>query len=298
MLNLFEQLPNSIVKTNEIMKEHTSFKVGGKADYFITPENIEQLKQTVNICNKNNIDYYIIGNGSNILVSDSGYRGAIIQIFKNINDFNINNNIIEAYSGILLSKLSIIALENDLTGLEFASGIPGTLGGAIAMNAGAYGGEMKQIILNALVMDGNNNLFTLTKDELELDYRTSKVSKQSLIVISAKLKLEAGNYDKIKSYMYELNTQRKQKQPLEFPSAGSTFKRPKGYFAGKLIMDAGLKGFSIGDAQISTKHCGFIINKGNATAKNIFDLIGYVQAIIYRKFNVKLEPEIKFIGQF
>jgi len=287
-----------IVKTNEIMKEHTSFKVGGKADYFITPKNVTQLKTTIDICINNNINYCIIGNGSNILVSDSGYRGAIIQIFKNMNDFHIDNNVIEAYSGILLSKLSNIALENNLTGLEFASGIPGTLGGAIAMNAGAYGGEMKQIILDALVMDRDGNLFTLTNDKLELDYRTSVISKQNLIVISAKLKLEAGNYNKIKEYMYKLNFQRKQKQPLEFPSAGSTFKRPTGYFAGKLIMDAGLAGFSIGDAQVSTKHCGFIINKGNATAKNVFDLINYIQKIVYEKFNVKLEPEIKFIGQF
>ncbi len=287
-----------IVKTNEIMKEHTSFKVGGEADYFITPKNVTQLKTTIDICINNNIDYCIIGNGSNILISDSGYRGAIIQIFKNMNDFHIDNDIIEAYSGILLSKLSNIALENNLTGLEFASGIPGTLGGAIAMNAGAYGGEMKQIILDALVMDRDGNLFTLTNDELELDYRTSIISKQNLIVINVKLKLKAGNYNKIKEYMYELNSQRKQKQPLEFPSAGSTFKRPTGYFAGKLIMDAGLAGFSIGDAQVSTKHCGFIINKGNATAKNIFDLINYVQKIVYEKFNVKLEPEIKFIGQF
>jgi len=287
-----------IVKTNEIMKEHTSFKVGGEADYFITPKNVKQLKTTIDICINNNINYCIIGNGSNVLISDSGYRGAIIQIFKNMNDFHIDNNIIEAYSGILLSKLSNIALENNLTGLEFASGIPGTLGGAIAMNAGAYGGEMKQIILDALVMDRDGNLFTLTNDKLELGYRTSIISKQNLIVISAKLKLETGNYDKIKEYMYELNSQRKQKQPLEFPSAGSTFKRPTGYFAGKLIMDAGLAGFSIGDAQVSTKHCGFIINKGNATAKNIFDLINYVQKIVYEKFNVKLEPEIKFIGQF
>lgn len=298
MLNIFEQLPNDIVKTNETMKAHTSFKVGGIADYFIVPQNLEQLKLAINTCTHNNIDYYIIGNGSNILVSDNGYRGAIIQIFKNMNSFCVKDNTIEAYSGILLSKLSNIALENNLTGFEFATGIPGTLGGAVTMNAGAYGGEIKQVIASSLVMDNRGNMFTLTRDELELGYRTSKVSKENLIVISAKLCFEVGEYETIKEYIYKLNVQRKEKQPLEFPSAGSTFKRPEGYFAGKLIMDSGLKGFCIGDAQISEKHCGFIVNKGNATSQNIFDLIKYVQKIVDEKFGVKLEPEIKFIGQF
>lgn len=297
-MKLFENLPDSIVKTDEIMKKHTSFKTGGNADYFISPESLEQLKYTIDICKSNSIPYYIIGNGSNLLVSDSGFRGVIIQICSNMSNFNVNGNIIEADAGIKLSKLSNIALENSLTGFEFASGIPGTLGGALCMNAGAYGSEMKQVVLNTLLMDESGNIFTLNRDELELSYRTSIIPQKNFIVLSSKINLKLGEYIDIKQTVENLTFKRKSKQPLEFPSAGSTFKRPEGYFAGSLIMDAGLKGFTIGGAQVSEKHCGFIINRHNATSTDIFRLIEHVQHTVKIKFGIDLEPEVKFIGQF
>lgn len=298
MFNLFKELPQQIIKFNEPMKEHTSFKTGGNAKYFIMPCDIDQLKYTIDICKVNNIQYYIIGNGSNLLVSDKGFDGAIIQIYKNMNRFSVLKNTINAQAGIGLSKLANIALDNKLTGFEFASGIPGTLGGAVTMNAGAYGGEIKQVIKNSTVIDSECKIYTLTKDELELDYRTSIVSKNNLIVLNAEIELEFGDYNKIKACMQDLNERRKQKQPLEFPSAGSTFKRPINNFAGKLIMDSGLQGFCVGDAQVSQKHCGFIINKGNATSNDILNLIKHVQRTVKQRFDIDLEPEIKLVGNF
>ncbi len=298
MNTLFQNLPTEIVKINELMKYHTSFKIGGLADYFITPNNIEQLKSIIDICKNNKLNYYIIGNGTNLLVSDKGFRGVIIQLFKNLSTYTINETTIQADAGISLSKLANIALEHNLTGFEFASGIPGTLGGAVYMNAGAYGGEIKQVITNCTVMNNKGEIFTFSKDELELDYRTSIISKKDLIVLNATINLKIGDYEQIKNIMIDLNTQRKTKQPLEFPSAGSAFKRPKDNFAGKLIMEAGLRGFCIGDAQISEKHCGFIINKGNASSNDVINLVEYVKNSVEERFNIKLETEIKFLGDF
>lgn len=295
---LLEKLPLEIIKINEPMKNHTSFKIGGVADCFVMPQNIDQLKYIIHICNINNIPYHVIGNGTNLLVSDKGIRGVTIQMYKNMNNFTVCNDIISADSGIMLSKLANISLENNLSGIEFASGIPGTLGGAVSMNAGAYGGEMSHIIESSTVMDSQSNIYTLNKQELELGYRTSIISKQNLIVLNCKIKLTKGNYNEIKNRIEDLNMQRKSKQPLELPSAGSTFKRPVGNYAGKLIMDAGLKGFSIGEAQVSEKHCGFIINKGNATCQDVIDLIKHIQKTVKEKFDVNLETEVKLIGEF
>lgn len=295
---LLEKLPPEITKINEPMKNHTSFKIGGIADCFVIPKNIDQLKYIINICNTNTIPYHVIGNGTNLLVSDKGIRGVTIQIYKNMNNFTVCNDIISADSGIMLSKLANISLENNLSGIEFASGIPGTLGGAVSMNAGAYGGEMSHIIESSTVMDSQANIYTLNKEELELGYRTSIISKQNLIVLNSKIKLIKGNHNEIKNRMEDLNMQRKSKQPLELSSAGSTFKRPIGNYAGKLIMDSGLKGFSIGDAQVSEKHCGFIINKGNATCKDVIDLIKHIQKTVKVKFDINLETEVKLIGEF
>lgn len=297
-MNILDVLPSDIIKTNEPMSNHTSFKIGGKADYFITPNNINELKAVIEACKQNGIYYYIIGNGSNLLVGDKGFKGAIIQIYTNMNSFLVTETTIKAEAGIMLSKLANVALDNNLTGLEFASGIPGTLGGAVSMNAGAYGGEMKQIINKCTVINENGEIYELCNQELEFNYRKSIISKSNLIVLNAEIGLNYGDYNKIKSYMSDLNQRRKTKQPLEFPSAGSVFKRPYNNFAGKLIMDAGLKGFSIGGAQISEKHCGFIINKDNAKAQDVLDLIKYIQQVVNQKFNIWLETEIKFIGIF
>jgi UDP-N-acetylmuramate dehydrogenase len=295
---LLQKLSIDQIKRNEAMKNHTSFKTGGEVDYFVNPNTIDEIKYVINVCKNRNIRYYVIGNGSNLLVGDNGFRGVIIQINKNMNAFTVDQEIINADAGITLSRLSTIALDNHLAGFEFASGIPGTLGGALCMNAGAYGGEMKQVILDATLIDSDGNTVTLDVKDLELGYRTSIVSKKNWIVIRCRIKLKFGDYDQIKQNIADLTLQRKTKQPLELPSAGSTFKRPEGYFASKLIMDAGLRGFSIGGAQVSEKHCGFIVNKANATSKDIIDLISHVQTTVKEKFDVELEPELKMIGDF
>lgn len=294
---LLEKLPREIIKIDEPMKNHTSFKIGGIVDCFVVPKNVDQLKYTINICNSNDIPYYVIGNGTNLLVSDKGIRGIVVQIYKNMDNYAVYDDIISADSGIMLSKLANISLENNLSGIEFASGIPGTLGGAVSMNAGAYGGEMSHIIESCTVMDGKGNIYTLNKEQLQLGYRTSIISKQNLIALNSKIKLTKGNYNEIKTRIEDLNMQRKTKQPLDLPSAGSVFKRPVGNYAGKLIMDAGLKGFSIGEAQVSEKHCGFIINKGNATCKDVVNLIKYIQKTVKTKFDIDLETEVKFVGE-
>lgn len=294
---LLEKLPREIIKIDEPMKNHTSFKIGGIVDCFVVPKNVDQLKYTINICNSNDIPYYVIGNGTNLLVSDKGIRGIVVQIYKNMDNYAVYDDIISADSGIMLSKLANISLENNLSGIEFASGIPGTLGGAVSMNAGAYGGEMSHIIESCTVMDGKGNIYTLNKEQLQLGYRTSIISKQNLIALNSKIKLTKGNYNEIKNRIEDLNMQRKTKQPLDLPSAGSVFKRPVGNYAGKLIMDAGLKGFSIGEAQVSEKHCGFIINKGNATCKDVVNLIKYIQKTVKTKFDIDLETEVKFVGE-
>lgn len=282
----------------EPMKKHTTFKIGGPADYYVCPHSMEELQETVKICRSERMPFFILGNGSNLLVSDRGYRGTVIQIWKNLSDIEVRGHYITAQAGALLSKLASEALEEELTGMEFASGIPGTLGGAVVMNAGAYGREMKDVLREVEVLDTEGNIRVLKKEELELGYRTSIIKEKGYIVLSAVLELEKGDAAQIKAVMEELKESRVSKQPLNMPSAGSTFKRPEGYFAGKLIMDAGLRGFSIGGAQVSEKHCGFVVNKGEATAADVWDLIKEVQERVYEQFGVKLETEVKFLGEF
>lgn len=295
--DLLEQIYSSDeLQINEEMKNHIYFKVGGKVDILLNPSNSEQIIETLKICNENNIPYYIIGNGSNILVKDGGIRGIVIKLCK-VDNIEVNGNEIKAYGGALLKDISTNALNNSLTGFEFACGIPGSVGGAVFMNAGAYNGEIKDVIKEAEVMDKDGNIFTLSKDELELGYRASKVMKDNLIVISATFLLESGDEQKIEARIKDLTFKREERQPLEYPSAGSTFKRPEGHFAGKLIEDAGLKGYSIGGAAVSSKHSGFVINKGGATAKDVLDLIKYVQDTVKDKFAVELNPEIRIIGE-
>ena len=242
--------------------------------------------------------YYIIGNGSNLLVSDAGYRGVIVQIYKEMNEVKVEGDLVKAQAGALLSGIAAKALGAELSGFEFASGIPGTIGGACVMNAGAYGGEMKDVLESVTVLTGEGKIIELGRNELELGYRTSVIAKKGYIVLGAVLKLERGDGEKIKTYMDELKEKRVTKQPLEYPSAGSTFKRPEGYFAGKLIQDSGLKGFTVGGAQVSEKHSGFVINKGNATAADVMELIRQVTAKVKEDTGVTMEPEVKQIGEF
>ncbi|WP_053956272.1 UDP-N-acetylmuramate dehydrogenase [Inediibacterium massiliense] len=288
--------PESILK-NEPMSKHTSFKIGGPVDLMVLPKTIEDIKETIQICKTNHIDYYIIGNGSNILVLDKGIRGVVIKIGDTFNGVDIKENEIKAKSGILLSSLASIVVKNGLEGFEFASGIPGTLGGAIAMNAGAYGGEMKDVVKAALVMDEEGNMIYLKKEELELDYRNSIIPKKKYIVLEVEIELQKGDEEEIKAKVKDLTQKRVTKQPLQFPSAGSTFKRPQGHFAGKLIEDAGLKGVRIGGAQVSPLHAGFVVNVDRACAEDVMNIISLVQKTVYDKFSVLLEPEIKIIGE-
>lgn len=291
-------LAEDYIKLKEPMKNHTTFRIGGEADYFVTPQTKEEVQAVAACCKKFEVPYYIIGNGSNLLVSDRGYRGVIIQIFKMMNQITVEDNLIIAQAGALLSAIAAKALENSLSGFEFAAGIPGTLGGACVMNAGAYGGEMKQVLKEVTVMDYQGRIDTLSVCELEMGYRTSRIAKENLIVLEAKIELEQGNSQEIRSLMDELREKRVTKQPLEYPSAGSTFKRPEGYFAGKLIQDSGLRGFSVGGAQVSEKHCGFVINKDQATAADVEELMRQVSAKVKEKFGVTLEPEVKRLGEF
>ncbi|OYP56237.1 UDP-N-acetylenolpyruvoylglucosamine reductase [Lachnotalea glycerini] len=286
------------VSVDEPMYKHTTFRVGGKADYYVMPQNIKEVSMLISFLKKSNLPYYILGNGSNVLVSDDGYRGVVIRIYKNISDITIDQTKIKASAGALLSNVSIAACNAGLRNFEFAAGIPGTVGGAVVMNAGAYGGEIKQVLIDATVLDENGNRFILSNDELKLGYRTSIITKKGYTVLEATIQLEKGNISEIKKVMDDFRQRRIDKQPLEYPSAGSTFKRPEGFFAGKLIMDAGLKGYQLGGAQISDKHCGFIINKGNATAADILKLIQYTQSKVFEQFEVKLETEVKMLGRF
>lgn len=300
-MNIYKELCK-IVSEDQILKDepmgkHTTFRAGGKADYLVMPSNEEQVRDLVLLLKKENVPYYVMGNGSNLLVRDQGFKGVIIQIARKMNQIRVEGETIYAQAGALLSKIAAQALGEGLTGFEFASGIPGTLGGAVMMNAGAYGGEMKQVIVNACVLTSAGEIAVIPADLMELGYRTSVFAKNQDIILSAQLKLEYGNEAVIREYMDELKEQRVSKQPLEYPSAGSTFKRPEGYFAGKLIQDAGLRGFQVGGAQVSEKHCGFVINKDHATATDILSLMEQVSDKVEAKFGVRLEPEVKIIGE-
>lgn len=286
------------VKLQEPMSKHTTFRIGGPADFYLCPHSTKEVQQTVQICKEENLPYFILGNGSNLLVSDKGYRGAIIQLWKNFSDISVKDCCITAKAGALLSKVAAEALEEGLTGMEFASGIPGTIGGAVFMNAGAYGGEMKDIIKEVKVLDDQGEIRVLSNEEMKLGYRTSIVKEKGYTVLSAVLQLKKGDASVIRETMEDLKNRRTSKQPLDMPSAGSTFKRPEGYFAGKLIMDSGLRGFSMGGAQVSEKHCGFVVNKGGATAEDVTALIREVQRRVKEKFGVELETEVRFLGEF
>ena len=285
------------VLINEPMKKHTSFKTGGDADVFVKADNAEKIIEALNVLKDNNIPYFIMGNGSNLLVSDRGIEGAVIEIGSLMNKLSIDGKRIYAQAGALLSSLSAFAADNSLTGLEFASGIPGTVGGAVFMNAGAYDGEIKNVIVFADVIDENGKVIRLTKDELKLSYRHSVIGERGLIVIGAEFELENGDEIKIREKMADFACRRREKQPLNFPSAGSTFKRPEGHFAGKLIEEAHLKGKSVGGAQVSEKHAGFVINTGNATTDDILGLIDYCKKTVYNEFKVELVPEVRIIGR-
>lgn len=286
------------VLTDEPMSAHTTFRIGGAADYFLLPTEGRQIKGIFEICREEGIPCFILGNGSNLLVSDRGYRGAVIQVYRNMNKIETEGTIIRAQAGALLSAVAAEAKKHSLTGFEFAGGIPGTLGGAVTMNAGAYGGEMKDVLKSVTVADNEGNIIKLSAEELNLGYRTSIVKTAGYLVLEAEIFLKEGNPEEIKELMRDLTERRTSKQPLEFPSAGSTFKRPEGYFAGKLIMDSGLRGYRVGGAQVSEKHCGFVINAGGATAADVRALIRDVQNTVYEKFGVMLEPEVRFLGDF
>ncbi|MGL4799171.1 MAG: UDP-N-acetylmuramate dehydrogenase [Cellulosilyticaceae bacterium] len=293
---LAEKIAPHNIKENEVMAQHTTFKIGGPATFFVSPASVEELGAAIHICKTNNIPYYVMGNGSNLLVPDEGLEGVVIEVYKNLAAIEVKGDCITAEAGALLSRIAKEALENGLAGFEFAHGIPGTLGGAVAMNAGAYGGEMKDVLVDATIIDHEGQVVTLSKDALNLRYRHSLITDEGYTVVRATIKLQAGDKETIGNYMKDLMGRRKEKQPLEYPSAGSTFKRPEGYFAGKLIMDSGLRGHQIGGARVSDKHCGFVINTGNATCKDVLMLINYVQEEVKRQYGVTLEPEVKILG--
>jgi UDP-N-acetylmuramate dehydrogenase len=293
---LYNILTAENILIDEPMKNHTSFKVGGPADALVTPESYEEVVNVIKLCNENKVPYYILGKGSNLIVRDGGFRGIIIKLTK-LDEITVEAERITVQSGVDLCKVSKIALENNLTGFEFACGIPGTVGGAVTMNAGAYNGEISQVIDSALVVDINGNLIKLNKEQLELGYRMSAIQKYNYTVMEVSFKLSYGEFEKIKARIDDLTKKREDKQPLEYPSAGSTFKRPEGYFTGQLIEESSLKGFSIGGAQVSEKHAGFIINKENATAMDILNLIAHVQQVIKSRYDVELHPEVRIIGE-
>lgn len=313
--NLLQRIKDIVGENNvlidEPMKNHTTFMTGGPADYFVMPQSIEQIDGLIKLSKNSNISYYIIGKGSNLLVSDDGFRGIVIQLYDKfadcelitdmadleaVGDRDAGSRHIRVKAGMSLIKLGKIASDNGLTGFEFASGIPGTIGGAVVMNAGAYGGEMKDILVSATIMDNDGNIRTLSVSELELGYRTSIIARRGWIVLEAVIMLKNGDKTEIRKRMSELAAKRIEKQPLEYPSAGSTFKRPEGYFAGKLIEDAGLKGASVGGAVVSKKHAGFVVNTGGATSKDIIDLTDMIAKKVYELYGVKLELEVKKLG--
>lgn len=282
----------------EPMSRHTTFRIGGPAEVFLIPESYGQIQKILKLCKEEKIPFFILGNGSNLLVSDFGYRGAIIQMDRNMGEIRLEGNEIHACAGALLSSIAVAAKKASLTGFEFAGGIPGTLGGAVMMNAGAYGGEMKDVLKEVTVMNAEGDIIVLPADKLEMGYRTSIIKTAGYMVLEAVISLEKGREEEIQAKMKELSDRRIEKQPLEYPSAGSTFKRPEGYFAGKLIMDSGLGGYRIGGAQVSEKHCGFVINAGGATAKDVVELMDHIIATVKEKFGVTLEPEVRFLGDF
>lgn len=291
-------VPQENILFDEPMSSHTTFRVGGAAKCLIKVNNKEQMKKLIPYLHMTGQNFFILGNGSNLLVGDKGYSGILVKLGEGMESVTVEGERMKISAGTLLSKAASAARENELTGMEFASGIPGTVGGAIVMNAGAYGGEMKQIVESVEVMNMEGEILVLDNDTMEFGYRKSVIKSRPFIVLETVLCLQKGKQEEISSKMEELSRLRREKQPLEYASAGSTFKRPEGYFAGKLIMDAGLRGFSIGGAKVSEKHCGFIVNSGNATAADIREVIDEVQKCVKAKFGVTLEREVIYLGDF
>lgn len=283
---------------DEPMKNHTTFRIGGPADCLAVPHTIDEAEKVIRSCRQEGVPCFIMGNGSNLLVSDQGFRGVVVQLYKEFAGIETEGTLIRAQAGASLARIAAEALRNGLEGFEFAAGIPGTLGGACIMNAGAYGGEMKDVLreVTVLTLEGERKIFH--REELDMGYRTSRASREGAVVLEAVLQLQKGEESRIREKMEDLKERRISKQPLEYPSAGSTFKRPEGYFAGKLIQDAGLRGFRVGDAMVSEKHCGFVINCGNATAADVAELIRQIQEKVKETSGVTLEPEVRRLGEF
>ena len=292
-----EILEDNRILEAELMSRHTTFRIGGPADFFLVPENADEIKKIIAVCKEKNVPYFILGNGSNLLVSDKGYQGVVVQLYRNFGQIRVEDSRIHAQAGALLSGIAAAAREASLTGFEFAGGIPGTLGGAVVMNAGAYGGEMKDIVKSVRLMDTDGNILDFTNEQMEFSYRRSILSRTDYIVLSAQIELENGSYDEIKATMADFTQRRVTKQPLSLPSAGSTFKRPEGHFAAKLIDDSGLRGLTLRGAQVSEKHCGFVVNLGNAKAKDILDLMYIVKSTVKAKYGITLEEEVKILGE-
>lgn len=291
-------VPRERILFHEPMNRHTTFRVGGEAECFIMIRQEEELAKLIPYLNQIEQEYFILGNGSNLLVGDKGYRGIVLKFDGPMEEIRTDGTRVTAKAGAQLSKVAVTARENGLTGLEFAAGIPGSIGGGVVMNAGAYDGEMKQVVEEVRVMDRDGRISTLDNDTMEFGYRTSIIRNRPFTVLEVVLRLAEGDPDEIGARMEELAQLRRSKQPLEYASAGSTFKRPEGYYAGKLIMDAGMRGYRIGGAQVSDKHCGFVINTGRATAADIREVIEEVQERVKERFHVSLEPEVVFLGDF
>lgn len=289
-------VPEENICLQESMASHTTFRIGGLADCFVQLENTEQLIKVQKYLSQVGVPFFILGNGSNLLVSDAGFRGVILQIGPKMNRVTVEGNVIVAQAGASMAQIARTAMEHELTGMEFASGIPGTIGGGVVMNAGAYGGELSQIVTQVNVVNNEGEIMELDNETMEFGYRTSTIRNNPFTVTEVILRLEKGDRRQIRERMEELAAKRREKQPLEYPSAGSTFKRPAGHYAGQLIMEAGLRGFQCGGAKVSDKHCGFVINTGNATAEDVRKLIREVQARVKDQFNVDLETEVLFLG--
>lgn len=300
-MNKYDKLEEIVgkdkVKYNEKMSKYTTMRVGGPCDCIVFPDEISKIKEVIDFCKNENITFFVIGNGSNLLVKDEGIHGVVIKLGHRFAKIELDGEYILAYAGATMPTLSQLAKKNSLKGLEFACGIPGTIGGGVKMNAGAYGSQISDILYEVTYMDEKEEIKTIKNKDCSFGYRKSIFTiNPNYVILSAKFKLEKGNIDEIENKMKENSLARKAKQPLEYPNFGSVFKRPEGYFVGKLVDDAGLRGYKIGGAQVSTKHTGFIVNVDNATCKDVLDLIGYVQTTVYNKFNVKLTPEVIIIG--
>ncbi len=291
-------IPQERILFHEPMSRHTTFRVGGEAECFVMVRTEEELTKLILHLNQIEEEYFILGNGSNLLVGDKGYRGVVLKLGGSMEEVSVEGNVVRAGAGALLSKVAAEAKNHGLSGMEFAAGIPGSIGGGVVMNAGAYGGEMKQVVVSVRTLDTEGQILLLDNETMEFGYRTSAIKNRSVIVLEVTLRLTEGNPEEIGARMEELALLRRSKQPLEYPSAGSTFKRPEGYYAGKLIMEAGMRGYRIGGAQVSDKHCGFVVNTGRATAADVREVIEEVQQRVKERFHVSLEPEIIFLGDF